>query len=244
MLLIDGEAEFDCKFDAIISKIKNVTNNKALIKYICNGIKKNNGNLVINVDKDNRYDFGFKNQEGSHFYINIDNNKIYIYNDNLNCREEVIYNNTYDEISVEFYGNYRIYGDCGLVILKKVEEKSLYDYNKKLIFSDAHFEHNTCLNGVIMKKLMGTNFDKHIKQCVVGNEIVKIEEMNYHYIPEVNTRKCFVSEYENGIYGSVNEDEFKLPLYKEVIGDFSNYEFKIKSIEKKHVQKQKTLYKK
>lgn len=107
--------------------------------------------------------------------------------------------------------------------------------------SETHIEKNTCLNGIIMKRLMGTNYDRYIKQCVVGNEIVKIDEMNYHYIPEVNSRKCYVSEYRNGILGSVNENDFQLPLYSEVIGDFSNYEFKIRSIEKNNAQKQKTM---
>jgi hypothetical protein len=110
--------------------------------------------------------------------------------------------------------------------------------------SDTHIEKNTCLNGLIMKKLMGTNYDRYIKQCVVGNEIVKIDEMNYHYIPEVNSRKCYVSEYQNGIFCSVNENEYKLPLYSEVKGDFSNYEFGIRKVEKKYKQKQKTLLKK
>ena len=243
MLLIDGESEFDYQYDHIVDKIKQVTNNHALIKYIGNSIRKINGILKINSINDDKCDFGFKNQEGSYIYINIDidNNKIYVYNNNLNCREEVIYDNTYNGVKVQFFGNYRIFGDCGLVVLKNIEEESFYDYNKKFIMSNTHIQHNTCLNGVIMKKLMGTNYDQYVNQCVVGSDIVKIEEFDYRYIPEVNTRKCYVSEYRNGIFSSVNEKNFELPLYKEIIGDFSNYEFKMRSIEKNNAQKQKTM---
>lgn len=241
MLLIDGESEFDYQFDHIISKIKEVTNNRALLKYVANSIKKINGNLGVNNIEDDKCDFGYKNEEGSYLYVNIDGSKIYIYNNNLNLREEIIYDKSYDGIKIKFYGNYRKYGECGIVELEKIEEESYYDNNKKFIMSDTHIEKNTCLNGIIMKKLMGTNYDRYIKQCVVGNEIVKIDEMNYHYIPEVNSRKCYVSEYRNGILGSVNENDFQLPLYSEVIGDFSNYEFKIRSIEKNNAQKQKTM---
>lgn len=246
MLFIDGELEFDCEFDFIISKIKEVTNNYALLKYTANSIRKNNGVLGIKHISDDKCDFGFKNEEESYLYINIDNDKIYIYNNNLNYREEVIYDKSYDGISIEFFGNYRKYGERGIVELEKVEEKSYYDSNKKFIKSETHIEKNTCLNGLIMKRLMGTNYDRYIKQCVVkdefkNDEIVKIDEMNYHYIPEVNSRKCYVGEYRNGMFCSVNEDTYELPSYAEVKGDFSDYEYKIRSVEKKHAQKQKTM---
>lgn len=241
MLLIDGESEFDCEFDFIISKIKEVTNNRALLMYIINSIRKNNGILVVKNITDNKCEFGFKNEDDSDLHIKINNSKIYIKNNNLNYREKITYEKSHDETKIKFLGNYRKYGECGIVELEKIEEESYYDNNKKFIMSDTHIEKNTCLNGIIMKKLMGTNYDQYIKQCVVGNEIVKIDEMNYHYIPEVNSRKCYVSEYRNGILGSVNENDFQLPLYSEVIGDFSNYEFKIRSIEKNNAQKQKTM---
>lgn len=241
MLFIDGELEFDCEYDFIISKIKEVTSNCALLKYTANSIRKNNGVLGIKHISDDKCDFGFKNEENSYLYINIDNDRIYIYNNNLNYREEVIYEKSYDGIKIEFFGNYRKYGERGIVELEKIEEESYYDNNKKFIMSDTHIEKNTCLNGIIMKRLMGTNYDRYIKQCVVKNEIVKIDEMNYHYIPEVNSRKCYTSEYRNGMFCSVNEDTYELPLYDEVIGDFSDYEYKIKSVEKKHAQKQKTM---
>ena len=241
MLLRDGEAQFDCQFDAIISKIKEVTNNRILIKYVQNGIRKINGTLKSSHINYDGCDFGFKNIEGSYIYINIDSDRVYVYSNNLNFREEVIYEKSFDGVKIQFFGNYRIFGERGIVQLKNIEEESLYDRNNKFIMSNTHIEHNTCLNGIIMKRLMGTNFDQHIKQCVVGDDIVKIEEFNYHYIPEVNTRKCYVSEYRNGMYCSVNEDVFELPLYSQVNGDFSDYEFKIKSIEKKNAQKQKTM---
>ena len=86
MLLIDGESEFDYQFDHIISKIKEVTNNRALLKYVANSIKKINGNLGVNNIEDDKCDFGYKNEEGSYLYVNIDGSKIYIYNNNLNFR--------------------------------------------------------------------------------------------------------------------------------------------------------------
>lgn len=92
-----------------------------------------------------------------------------------------------------------------------------------------------------VKKFMGTNYDLDIKQCVVGNEIVKIENIKYHYIPEVNSKKYFVSEYRNGMLCSVNESEYCLPSYSQVYDDFSNYERKIRSIDKKNAQKQKSM---
>lgn len=231
----------DYNTELIVSKIKEVTNNCVLIKYVENSIRKNNGNLKINIIKDNKCDFGYKNVEDSHFYVNIDGSKIYIYNNNLNFREEIIYDKSSEGIKIQFYGNYRTYGDCGLVVLKNVEEESFYDYNKKFIMSNTNIEHNTCLNGVFMKRLMGTNYDQNIKQFVIGDEIVKIDDKKYHYIPEINSRKCYVSEYRDGLFCSVNEDIYELPLYAEVIGDFRDYEFKIKSVEKKHAQKQKTM---
>ena len=246
MLFIDGELEFDCEYDFIISKIKEVTSNCALLKYTANSIRKNNGVLGVKHISDDKCDFGFKNEEESYLYINIDNDKIYIYNNNLNYREEVIYDKSYDGIKIGFFGNYRKYGEHGIVELEKIEEESYYDSNKKFIMSETHIEKNTCLNGIIMKKFMGTNYDRYIKQCVVKDEfkndaIVKIDEMNYHYIPEVNSRKCYVGEYRNGMFCSVNEDTYELPLYAEVKGDFSDYEYKIRSVEKKHAQKQKTM---
>ncbi len=241
MLFIDGELEFDCEFDFIISKIKEVTNNYALLKYTANSIRKNNGILVVKNITDNKCEFGFKNEDDSDLHIKINNSKIYIKNNNLNYREKITYEKSHDGIKIEFFGNYRKYGERGIVELEKIEEESYYDNNKKFIMSDTHIEKNTCLNGIIMKRLMGTNYDRYIKQCVVKNEIVKIDEMNYHYIPEVNSRKCYTSEYRNGMFCSVNEDTYELPLYDEVIGDFSDYEYKIKSVEKKHAQKQKTM---
>lgn len=227
--------------DFILSKVREVTSNAALIKYIENGIKKIAGNLRINVVKDDKCDFGFKNQNGDYFYININDDKVYIYNNTLNLREEVVYDKSQDGIQIEFYGNYRVFDDGGLVVLKNIEEKSFYDSNKKFIMSDTHIEHNTCLDGNIMKKFMGTNYDLNIKQCVVDDEIVKLEDISYHYIPEMNSKKYFISEYRNGLLCSVNEKEYSLPLYSQVSGNFNNYLKKIRSIEKNNAQKQKTM---
>jgi len=242
MKLIDGEVY--CDLDNIISEVQKVTNNSALIKYIHNGIRKINGNLVGSYIDYGKCNFAFKNEDDSYIYINIEDDKVYVFYNNLNFREEVIYEKSFDDVKIQFFGNYRKYGERGIIELEKIEEESYYDSNKKFIKSESHIEKSTCLNGIIMKRLMGTNYDRYIKQCVVGNEIVKIDEMNYHYIPEVNSRKCYVSEYQNGIFCSVNENEYKLPLYSEVKGDFSNYEFGIRKVEKKYKQKQKTLLKK
>ena len=152
-----------------------------------------------------------------------------------------MYDKSQDGIQIEFYGNYRVFDDGGLVVLKNIEEKSFYDSNKKFIMSDTHIEHNTCLDGNIMKKFMGTNYDLNIKQCVVDDEIVKLEDISYHYIPEMNFKKCFIGEYRNGLLCSVNEKEYSLPLYSQVSGNFSNYLKKIRSIEKNNAQKQKTM---
>ena len=225
----------------ILSKVNVITDNAALIKYIENGIKKNDGVLITNVVKDNKCDFEFKNQNGDCFRVNIKGNMIFVNTSSSNLREKVEYDKNQDGTNIKFYGNYRIFSDCGLVILKNIEEESFYDGNKKFVSSNTHMEQNTCLNGSIMRKFMGTNYDLDIKQCVVGDEIVKIEDIKYHYIPEMDSKKCFVSEYRNGMYCSVNEDVYDKPLYFEVLGDFSNYEYKIKSIEKKNAQKQKSM---
>ena len=225
----------------ILSKVREVTDNAALIKYIENGIKKVDGYLRINVVKSGKCDFGFKNQDGDYFYINIDNGKIYVFNNILNLREEVIYDKNQDGIQIEFYGNYRVSDDSGLVMLKNIEEKSYYDSNKKFISSNAHIEKTSLKDGNVVKKIMGTNCDIDVKQCVVGDEIVKIEDVRYHCMPDMIFKKCYVSEYRNGMYCSVNEDVYTKPLYFEVFGDFSNYECKIKSIEEKNAQNQKTM---
>lgn len=225
----------------ILSKVREVTDNAALIKYIENGIKKVDGYLRINVVKSGKCDFGFKNQDGDYFYINIDNGKIYVFNNILNLREEIIYDKNQDGIQIEFYGNYRVSDDSGLVMLKNIEEKSYYDSNKKFISSNAHIEKTSFKDGNVVKKIMGTNCDIDVKQCVVGDEIVKIEDVRYHCMPDMIFKKCYVSEYRNGMYCSVNEDVYTKPLYFEVLGDFSNYECKIKSIEEKNAQKQKTM---
>ena len=225
----------------ILSKVREVTSNAALIKYIENGIKKVDGILRINVINSDRCDFGFKNECGNHFYININCDKVYIYNDTLNFREEVIYDKKQDGIQIEFYGNYRIANDFGSVISKKIEEESFYDSNKKFVFSNSHVEQNTWFNGEIMKR-----HDLDIKQCAVGDDIVKIENHKSCYHSEFNAiefnaRKCYISEYRNGMYCSVNEDTYEKPLYSEVSGDFSDYEFKIREVEKKHKQNQKSM---
>lgn len=225
----------------ILSKVREVTDNAALIKYIENGIKKVDGYLRINVVKSGKCDFGFKNQDGDYFYINIDNGKIYVFNNILNLREEIIYDKNQDGIQIEFYGNYRVADDSGLVMLKNIEEKSYYDSNKKFISSNAHIEKTSLKDGNVVKKIMGTNCDIDVKQCVVGDEIVKIEDVRYHCMPDMIFKKCYVSEYRNGMYCSVNEDVYTKPLYFEVLGDFSNYECKIKSIEEKNAQNQKTM---
>lgn len=225
----------------ILSKVREVTDNVTLIKYIENGIKKVDGYLRINVVKSGKCDFGFKNQDGDYFYINIDNGKIYVFNNILNLREEIIYDKNQDGIQIEFYGNYRVTDDSGLVMLKNIEEKSYYDSNKKFISSNAHIEKTSLKDGNVVKKIMGTNCDIDVKQCVVGDEIVKIEDVRYHCMPDMIFKKCYVSEYRNGMYCSVNEDVYTKPLYFEVLGDFSNYECKIKSIEEKNAQKQKTM---
>lgn len=225
----------------ILSKVREVTDNVTLIKYIENGIKKVDGYLRINVVKSGKCDFGFKNQDGDYFYINIDNGKIYVFNNILNLREEIIYDKNQDGIQIEFYGNYRVSDDSGLVMLKNIEEKSYYDSNKKFISSNAHIEKTSFKDGNVVKKIMGTNCDIDVKQCVVGDEIVKIEDVRYHCMPDMIFKKCYVSEYRNGMYCSVNEDVYTKPLYFEVLGDFSNYECKIKSIEEKNAQKQKTM---
>ena len=225
----------------ILSKVREVTSNVALIKYIENGIKKVDGYLRINVIKPHKCDFGFKNQYEDYFNINIDNGKIYVSSSILNLREKVIYDKNQEGIQIEFYGNYRFFDDSGLVILKNIEEKSYYDSNKKFIMSNAHIEKTSLKDGNVVKKFMGTNCDIDVKQCVVGDEIVKIEDINYHYIPEMNSKKCFVSEYRNGMYCSVNEDTYVDPLYSEVSNDLSSYEFKIKEVEENCKQNQKSM---
>lgn len=224
----------------ILSKVREVTDNVTLIKYIENGIKNVGGYLRINEVKSGKCDFEFKNQDVD-YNINIDNDKIRVDNNILNLREEVIYDKSQDGIQIEFYGNYRVADDSGLVMLKNIEEKSYYDSNKKFISSNAHIEKTSFKDGNVVKKIMGTNCDIDVKQCVVGDEIVKIEDVRYHCMPDMIFKKCYVSEYRNGMYCSVNEDVYTKPLYFEVLGDFSNYEYKIKSIEEKNAQKQKTM---
>lgn len=73
----------------VVSKVKEVTNNAALVKYIENGIKKINGNLKVNVVKLGKYNFGFKNSNDDSFYISIESDKIYVNTNNENSREEV-----------------------------------------------------------------------------------------------------------------------------------------------------------
>ena len=224
----------------ILSKVREVTDNVTLIKYIENGIKNVGGYLRINEVKSGKCDFEFKNQDVD-YNINIDNDKIRVDNNILNLREEVIYDKSQDGIQIEFYGNYRVLDDSGLVMLKNIEEKSYYDSNKKFISSNAHIEKTSLKDGNVVKKIMGTNCDIDVKQCVVGDEIVKIEDVRYHCMPDMIFKKCYVSEYRNGMYCSVNEDVYTKPLYFEILGDFSNYECKIKSIEEKNAQNQKTM---
>lgn len=161
----------------ILSKVREVTDNVTLIKYIENGIKNVGGYLRINEVKSGKCDFEFKNQDVD-YNINIDNDKIRVDNNILNLREEIIYDKNQDGIQIEFYGNYRVLDDSGLVMLKNIEEKSYYDSNKKFISSNAHIEKTSLKDGNVVKKLWVQIVILMLNNVLLGMKLLKLRMLD------------------------------------------------------------------
>ena len=211
----------------ILANVNLITNNYKLKRYIENCIVLNDGELRIDLKSSNQCDYLFKNINNENVYINLVKDSIYVYVSNKNGREELTYNKTSDGINVTF-NSFRKYSNIGgLQVIQVTEEKTCYDVSGLLVSHNCHVDENTFLNGEIIDNLMYTNYDKDISDYFLDGELVRFENVNYQFYPELSRSLCYVSDFESGMFCSGDDSKLVCARYVPFIGDFSEYVSKI-----------------
>lgn len=211
----------------ILENVNFVSENVKLRKYIENCIMSNGGTLRIDLCSSNQHDYGFKNFENECVYINIKDNCIYVYSNNVFGREEVNYEKTSDGINVTF-NSYKKFFDVGNVqVVKVTEEATCYDASGMLVSHQCHINENTYINEEKVTSLMYANYDRQINDYLVDDELIRTEEFDYHYHPELNRKIFYVSDYCDGMLCSGDDSKILNPRFIPFTGDFSQYESKI-----------------
>ena len=211
----------------ILERIDFITGNIKLREYIENCIKLNNGKLHIDLRRFNQCDIAFKNTNNDNVYINVVDNYIYVYVTNIYGNEEVTYEKNSDGVNIQF-NSFRKFFDVGnLQVIKITEENTCYDSCGMLVSHNCHVNEGTYINGEVCEDLMYANYDREINDYLVGDELVRFENFDYHYHPELNRNLCYVSDYQHGMFCSGDASKIIKPRFMPFIGDFSEYKTKI-----------------
>lgn len=208
----------------ILKNLDFVTSNVKLRKYIENCIKDNGGGLKYF----NKCDYFLKNDSNDIVYINIFNDCIYVYVTNIFGREEVSYKKASDGVNIQFNSFRKFLDVGGLQVVRVTEENTCYDNCGMLISHCCEVNENTYINGEVCTELMYANYCRKISDYLIDDELVRIEEFNYNYHPELNRSLCYVSDYQYGMFCSGDDSMIINPRFIPFNKDFSEYGTKIK----------------
>ena len=220
----------------ILKNVDLISENVKLRKYIEQCIVSNGGTLRINLCSSNQCDYGFKNVENECVYVHMSNNCIFVYVTNVFGREEVTYTKSFDGIDVSF-NSFKKFLDVGnLQVVRVTEENTHYDASGILTSHQCHVNENTFLNGTTVSDLMYANYDRIINDYLIDDELIRTEEFDYHFHPELNRKICYVSDYKQGMFCSGDDSKIMSPRFMPYIGDFSKYESKIEENNSKQLK--------
>ncbi len=228
------------EIDYILSNVSLVTDNIKLKNYIKKSIIDNKGKLRINVVSSKGCNFAFKNSDNEHVYINILNNSIYVYVNNCHGYEEVNY--SHDDCGKSIVFNSIMVDDdlCFENVVNILEEIN-YDLNNVMVSHKCYERKETLMNGEYVKNLLCSNYDMYTEDYIIDGEIFRVQDLNYHYLSDMNRRQYYVSDYKDGMLSSGNSKKCIEPRFVSFHGDVSNYESKINVIKRKNAQKQKIM---
>lgn len=225
----------------VLVNVAFVTVNSKLRNYISDCIMYNKGKLRNCPSPENECNFIFKNVRGERVYINVLFDKIYVFVNRVDGIEELCYRKDESGTSVSYNCSKSscIFGN--LQTIKTVVEDTKYDCNGKLIIHSCHVNESTYINGEIFKELLYTNFDKDINDFIVDNELVRFEKHRYDYHSELDRDLCYVSNYQDGMFCSLDDVNVVKPKFVPFSGDASVYSAKYELISKKNVQNVKSM---
>lgn len=229
------------QIDYILANVSFITVNSKLKEFIGDSIKYNKGKLRNCPTSSDECNFLFKNDKGEHVYINIVNDKIYVFVNRVNGIEEVSYHRDYDGVTISYNGSISscIFGN--LQTIKTIMEDTKYDLGGNLLVHKTNVNESTYINGEIFKELMYTNCDRTIYDFIVNNELVRLDEYRYQFHPELNRNLCYVSDYTDGMLASVDDVNIIKPRFMPYNGDISNYSDNLEIINKKCAKKVKSM---
>ena len=229
------------QIDYVLSNVFLVTVNSKLKKFISDSIKYNKGKLRNCPTFSDECNFLFKNDRGEHVYINIVNDKVYVYVNRLNGIEEVSYCKDSDGVSVVYNSSISscIFGNLQTINTKS--ENTKYDLDGNLIVHRTDINESTYINGKVFDELMYTNYDRTISDFIVSGELVRFDDYRYQFHPELNRKICYVSEYSKGMFLSGDDVNVIRPRFMPFSGDSSNYSDKLEIINKKCAQNVKSM---
>lgn len=229
------------QIDYVLANVALVTANSKLRNYINDCIMYNKGKLRNCPSPENECNFIFKNERGERVYINILYDKIYAFVNRVDGIEELWYKKDDSGVNVSYNSSKSscIFGN--LQTIKTVIENTKYDLDGKLEIHNCHVNESTYINGEIFKELLYTNFDKDISDFIVDDELVRFENHKYDYHPELDRELCYVSDYQDGMFCSLDDVDIIKPKFVPFSGDKSSYLSKYELINKNSVQNVKSM---
>ena len=229
------------QIDLVLANVSLVTVNSELKKFIYDSIKYNKGKLRSCPTSCNECSYIFKNARGEHVYIDIVNNKIYVYVNRIDGIEEVSYSKDSSGINISYNSSVSscIFGN--LQTIKTTMEDTFYDNDGKLLVHRSNINESTYINGEIFKELLYTNFNRSIIDFVVNDELVRFDNYKYDFHSELDRNLCYVSEYTDGMFASMNDVNIIKPRFIPFNGDTSIYSDKLDIINKKCAKKVKSM---
>ena len=220
----------------ILTYISFITSNVKITEYVEKSIDLNGGNLIVNICNRSYKELGFKNSKQQHLYINIFSNKIYVYSENDNGYEDFSFEKDDDGITIDF--NSVINDTCGcLKTVKCTEEFGKYDTLGNLLYHRCVDSKYTHINGEVATRLMCSNYDKFIDDYVIDGELVRCVDLNYHYLTDMNSKKYYISDYENDML--LNDHSDVSPNFSLFRGNVCFLEEKIDLCKKNYVKNKK-----
>ena len=229
------------QIDIVLANVSLVTVNSKLREFIENSINYNKGKLRGCPSSSNECNFLFKNSRGERVYINIISSSVYVYVNRIDGIEEISYCRNSDGVSVSYKGcaSSCIFGN--LQTIKTTEEHTRYDVDGKLLVHKSDINESTYINGEVFKDLLYTNYNRSICDFISDDELVRFDNYRYDFHSELDRNLCYVSEYNDGMFASMNDTDIIKPRYIPYNGDISSYSDKLEFINKKSAQNVKSM---
>ena len=220
----------------ILAYISFITPSAKIREYIEKSIDLNGGNLIVSVCNRSYKELGFKNSKQQHLYINIFSNKIYVYSENDNGYEDFSFEKNNDGITIDFNSFIKDISGC-LKTVKCTEEFGKYDNLGNLLNHRRIDSKYTHINGEAATRLMCSNYDKFIDDYVIDGKLVRCVDLNYHYLTDMNSKRYYISDYENDML--LNDHSDVSPNFSLFRGDVSSLEEKFNLCKKNYVKNKK-----